>query len=139
MLEKVFELQSSTPLGLNSSTPSTNTKSDDNQPSTAGSELVPYNICNPISMPVDINAILNTRKEQQALIQFTPSELKSLEWLDFVKLWKEYVSRYTARFSCLCKPATQLSICPLLVLETDDADYATGCCTSLHASSLNAL
>ena len=95
MLEKVFELQSSSPGGPHPRAPSPDAAlSDDDQPSTSGSELVPYNMCKSISTPIDINAILNSRKQQRTLIQFTPSELKSLEWEDFVKLWKEYVSRW---------------------------------------------
>ena len=83
-------------------------------------------------MPVDINAILNTRKEQQALIQFTPSELKCLEWMDFVKLWKEYVSRYRVCLHCWYDIA-QLSTSPVVVVDLDVPDYVAGCHTSLRA------
>lgn len=94
VLEKVFELQSSSPLGLGTRPPAPDA-ADDDVPRTSGSELVPYNLCHNINMPVDLKAILNSRKRQETLIQFTPSELSSLEWTDFAKLWKEYVSRYS--------------------------------------------
>lgn len=94
VLEKVFELQSSSPLGLSTSSPAADAASPDEAlPSTSGSDLVPYNLCHNINMPVNIKAILGTRSQQQSLIQFTPAELNSLEWTDFVKLWKEYISR----------------------------------------------
>lgn len=84
VLEKVFELQNGSPQSAGSA---------EDQPGISGSELVPYSVCTPISTPIDVIAILNTRKEQQTLIQFTPSQLKALEWKDFVRLWKEYINR----------------------------------------------
>ncbi len=97
VLEKVFELQGSHSVDKSRSdgaNASSSTKGGANQASTSGSsEVVPYNLCNLIHGPYDVDTMLRARGEQPPLIQFTEAQLQALEWADFVKLWKEYISR----------------------------------------------
>ena len=97
VLEKVFELQESHSLDkgrLDATSASSSTSVGSNQASVYGSsELVPDALCNPIHSPFDVNTMFRARGKQAPLIQFSQGQLKNLQWVDFVKLWKEYISR----------------------------------------------
>ena len=97
VLEKVFELQGShsTDKARHDAARATSvTSACSDQASTSGSsEPVPYGLCTQIYSPIDIDTMLEARSEAP-LIQFSQAQLKALDWVDFVRLWKEYISRY---------------------------------------------
>ncbi|KAL0023235.1 hypothetical protein WJX79_008243 [Trebouxia sp. C0005] len=95
VLEKVFELQGShsTKARHDASGATSITSACSDQASTSGSsEPVPYGLSTQIYSPIDIDTMLEARSEAP-LIQFSHAQLEALEWVDFVRLWKEYISR----------------------------------------------
>jgi hypothetical protein len=96
VLEKVFELQGSHSMEKarhDASRATSITSACSDQASTSNSsELVPYGLCTQIYSPIDIDTMLEARSEAP-LIQFSQAQLEALDWVDFVRLWKEYISR----------------------------------------------
>ena len=103
VLEKVYQLQGSCSLdrsrlastGAVSSTLAIGSEADNDGPSAFGSsELAPCKLYNRFQHPFDVDAMLKSRRDRNPSIQLTAAQLRVLEWEDFVKLMKEYISRY---------------------------------------------
>lgn len=129
VLEKVFELQGSHSMEKSrhdASRAYNITSACSDQASTSGSsEPVPYGLCTQIYSPIDIDTMLEARSEAP-LIQFSQAQLEALDWVDFVKLWKEYISRYLS----ICQaPACNAHPCYLLHIVCTSQAIAP-CCTN---------
>lgn len=111
VLEKVVQLRNN-PLGLLASNSSANIPVPAHpETSSSDSGFVPSSLYKTIlSAPVNVDAILDTRKRQQGLLQYTASQLKNFGHNDIAMLWKEYVSRY-AKLCAAQPPAVLLKFC----------------------------
>lgn len=100
ILEKVFELQGLHSLDkdkFEASHAGSSTAAVSNQASTSGnSGLLPYSLGNPIHCEFEVETMIRARSEQPPLLQFSQAELEALDWAEFARLWKEYISRWFA-------------------------------------------
>ena len=92
VLEKVFELHGLHSLDkdkLDATHAGSSTSAVSDQASTSG-------LSNPIHSPFDVETMIRARSEQPPLLQFSPAELEAMDWAEFARLWKEYISRWCA-------------------------------------------
>ena len=100
-LEKLLELQGSQANDrAASSDASSSTLVSDTQsaPASSQTQLASHNICNPIQLAVDVDALARrcVHSGQAPVVRFTTAQLHQLEFADFAKLWKGYISRCTS-------------------------------------------
>ena len=127
VLERVFELQDPHAVHrrrLDDGNSATSSSAARNDAVTEASSDIPRQlcVCKPtIHNPVDLETLQRAHQEQsasmlesQAPMRFTQTQL-NLEWGDFAKSWKEFISRYclphqTGGISCFVTACTLLRL-----------------------------
>ena len=105
-LEKLLELQGLQPSdngkGIASDASNTAPASNSRQINPAANS-----ISTPIQLMVNVDALARAcaHAHQAPVVRFTTAQLEELEFADFAKLWKEYISRCAAELlACMMEP-----------------------------------
>ena len=115
-LEKLLELQGLQPTnGVGHDESITSDAGDaapasNNRQTTTSCQSKPmaHSICTPIQLSVNVDALARTcaHGRQAPVLRFTANQLEELEFADFAKLWKEYISRCAVKLLfCMLQPS----------------------------------